>query len=95
MKKVIRMPFRVIWFALKNDMYGILFSGSRSDCRNRVWNCVRGCGERDPVGSGHPGYLWNRESDLEPESVESEGRQERTYTADPKKRKELIQYILK
>lgn len=25
MKKVILMPFRAIWFALKNEMYGVLF----------------------------------------------------------------------
>lgn len=25
MKKIILMPFRAIWFALKNEMYGILF----------------------------------------------------------------------
>ena len=60
MKKVIRMPFRVIWFALKNDMYGILFPAAVV-----IAGIVCGIASGD-VGSGHPGYLWNRESDLEP-----------------------------
>ena len=97
MTKVIRMPFRVIWFVLKNDMYGILFPAAVV-----IAGIVCGIASGD-VGKGILSAavilviygiakaIWNRISRIGGQTREDIYRRIRKR----EKRKELIQYILK
>ena len=97
MKKVIWLPFRVIWFALKNDMYSILFPVAVV-IAGIAWGIASGDAGKGILSAaviliiyGITKAIWNRIRRIGGETREDIYRR----IQKREKRKELIRYVLK